>query len=346
MDKTNLTNVQNIEPLPLVSIIIPVYNGEKYVSKCLYSVVNQTYSNLEIIVINDGSKDTSLKICCDFDYSGHKIRIINNNNHGPGYSRNCGLNVAKGEYVIFVDCDDVIHENYVELLVKTIVTEKNDLVICRVVDLFINENESVIKKRWRLIPQNLTNDFLCDYHKLYPETVYLSGPVAKVYKKDIIDKYNITFPVNISWGEDQAFNQIYYKYVHSFSFVANTYYYYCHRNNYSLTKKFDNKNFEERLLLIEKVKKFLNEIDVKNKEMILGDYCFHVINVSDLVKSNGTDKGYIGYKNRIKLLQDIVQDKWKGSNWQRKLVFFFFNQRIYFPFYIYAKLRRFILSSF
>lgn len=332
--------------MPLVSIIIPVFNGEKYVSKCLQSIVSQTYNNLEIIIINDGSNDNSLKICRDFECSSRKIHIINNDNHGVGYSRNCGLEIAKGEYVLFVDCDDIIPENYVEVMIKAINSEKFDLIMCRISDLFINEDETVITKKWRPVPQNLTNDFLCDYYKLRPESVSLTGPVAKIYKKSIIKKHNISFPTDINWGEDQVFNQAYYKFVRTFAFVTDTYYCYCHRKRKSLSKTFNNKNFEERLDSVKRIVRFSNEMGVENKEMIIGDHCFNVIGSIDILTLNKDGNEYIAYKNGIKLLQEIVQNEWKGSNWQRKLTLFLFDCKIYLPLYVYLKLRKYVTLHF
>lgn len=333
---------------PLVSIIIPVFNGEKYVFKCLYSVSKQTYINLEIIIINDGSKDNSLKICNDFQKSEQRAYIINNENHGVGYSRNCGLKFARGEYILFVDCDDIIPENYVEEMTKALFLEECDLAICKLVDVFINEDENFIKHKNRLTPKNLTGDFFRDYCKLFPGSVYLCGAGAKLYKKRIIDEHNITFPIDISWGEDQAFNHEYYRYIRKFVFTEETYYSYCHRDNMSLSQTYNRKNFNERFLEIMNIKEFLNKTDVVNKDMVLGDYCFNVIGVSDLMESSEEDErnDYTVYKKNIKLLQNLVKKQWKGSNWKRRLVFCCFDYNLYFPYYFYIKLKRGILSKF
>lgn len=93
---------------PLLSIIIPVYNAEKYISSCLNSILNQTYTNIEIIIIDDGSTDSSLKICNTFSQTDHRIKIYHKINGGQSSARNVGLKMAKGKYITFVDADDEI----------------------------------------------------------------------------------------------------------------------------------------------------------------------------------------------------------------------------------------------
>lgn len=97
----------------LVSIIVPVYNAEKYLNKCLDSIVNQTYSNLEIILINDGSTDNSLSICNDYTNKDGRIIVIDKHNTGAADSRNEGLKKATGKYIMFVDSDDFIDLNII-----------------------------------------------------------------------------------------------------------------------------------------------------------------------------------------------------------------------------------------
>ena len=108
-----------------VSVVVPVYNVEKYLSKCLTSLVNQTLQDIEIIVINDGSTDGCLDIINDYKKRyPKKLKVINNKNHGIGFSRNCGIKKARGKYITFIDSDDYISEsaleeafNYIEVIV-------------------------------------------------------------------------------------------------------------------------------------------------------------------------------------------------------------------------------------
>ena len=100
----------------LVSVIIPVYNVQKYLLKCVESVINQTYTNIEIILIDDGSKDTSGKICDEIAEKDQRIRVIHTENRGVSAARNMGLSFAVGEFVTFVDSDDTVNSKFVEEL--------------------------------------------------------------------------------------------------------------------------------------------------------------------------------------------------------------------------------------
>ena len=104
--------------MKLVSVVIPVYNVEKYVEKCLDSVINQTYQNLEIIIVNDGSTDNSLSVCQKKKLSDSRIKLINKENGGLSSARNAGIECAQGEFICFIDSDDWIELDYIEVLLN------------------------------------------------------------------------------------------------------------------------------------------------------------------------------------------------------------------------------------
>ena len=112
----------------LISIIVPVYNAEKYLKKCIESILEQTYTNLEIILINDGSKDTSKIICDEYAKKDDRIVVIHKENEGVGRARNDGLDRATGKYIAFVDSDDYIEKNAIEILYNTLIEKKVDCV--------------------------------------------------------------------------------------------------------------------------------------------------------------------------------------------------------------------------
>lgn len=114
---------------PLISIIFPVYNVEKWVEESLASVCSQTYKNLEIIVVNDGSTDSSAAICSRMAESDHRIRLLDQENGGLSAARNAGLDFAQGEYVLFIDSDDVVHKSHVELLYTALVEHGADIAV-------------------------------------------------------------------------------------------------------------------------------------------------------------------------------------------------------------------------
>ena len=103
---------------PLISIVVPIYNVEIYLENCLKSIIGQTYKNLEIILINDGSSDSSGEICNAFERLDKRVRVVHNTNHGVSYSRNLGIDMATGSRILFIDSDDTVESNYVEKLVE------------------------------------------------------------------------------------------------------------------------------------------------------------------------------------------------------------------------------------
>ena len=115
---------------PLVSLIIPVFNTEKYLKKCLDSSVNQTLKNLEIIIVNDGSQDGSLEIAENYAKKDHRIKVFTQKNRGQGFARNLGIKKASGEFIFCLDADDWIELDTLEKLYKKTQVEKSDVVIC------------------------------------------------------------------------------------------------------------------------------------------------------------------------------------------------------------------------
>ena len=136
------------ETKPKISIIIPVYNAEKYISRCLDSVITQDYTNLEIICINDGSKDKSLAILQDYAQKDSRIIVISQSNQGAASARNYGLSVATGKYISFIDADDWVRADYLESLYKLQKSESADMVICEYEKNFINYSIQRKKLFW------------------------------------------------------------------------------------------------------------------------------------------------------------------------------------------------------
>ena len=115
--------------MPKVSVILPIYNVEKYLRKCLDSVINQTLKDIEIICINDCSADNCENIILEYAKKDGRIKIINNEkNYGIGFSRNIGINESSGEYISFIDADDYIEKDYIEILYNTAIKNKADIV--------------------------------------------------------------------------------------------------------------------------------------------------------------------------------------------------------------------------
>ena len=125
---------------PLISVIVPIYNVEDYLNRCVDSIINQTYKNLEIILVDDGSPDNCPQMCDDYAKKDSRIRVVHKENGGLSDARNAGMKVATGEYVSFIDSDDYISLDFYETLLETIVDNDSDIVECGVVKFYEDNN--------------------------------------------------------------------------------------------------------------------------------------------------------------------------------------------------------------
>ena len=177
-----------------VSIIVPIYNAEKYLKKCIDSLVNQTKKEIEIILINDGSTDNTENIIKE--YKDKRIKYFKNENQGIGKTRNFGIKKAKGNYIMFVDSDDYVELNACEELYKKAEKEKSDLVICDYYKVYNNGKKEEVTIK----------DFKPTTLKKYPELLLNVNlaPWNKLYKKSLIDYNNICFVENLKY-EDAPF---------------------------------------------------------------------------------------------------------------------------------------------
>lgn len=313
-----------------VSVVVPVFNAELYIKQCLESIIEQTYYNLEIIIVNDGSSDSSGKICDDYAIIDNRVKVIHNLHHGVSYTRNCGIESASGEYIVFVDADDTIEKNYISILVESTLKYDYDLVLCNIQDVY------KYKKIPRKINNCLTESFIQDYSKLL---AILRGPCVKLYKKNIIEKHKIFFPVDINVGEDQIFNFNYYKYVVRYKFIDKALYNYCHKNNVmSLSKLRTEDSFNNSLKKITVEKIFLDEMNIRNADVVLSSQAIGII-MNYSVCKNIEGCNYSGFKNRVKKIHSIIGIPFKGITLKRKVICALLNNKLYLLIYIYYKLK-------
>ena len=180
--------------MPKVSVIIPVYNVEKYLKECLDSLVNQTLPDIEIILVDDGSTDSSLDICKQYAQKDNRIKIIEQQNQGAGAARNKGLAVAIGDYLYFMDSDDYINTNALEKLYNQITKTNADICFCK--HKIFDEKDKIIKNgEWdskiKIIPEMLTFSYKDIPTKILQ--ICIPTPFIKLYKKSFINRKEISF---------------------------------------------------------------------------------------------------------------------------------------------------------
>ena len=201
--------------MPEVSVIIPVYNSEKSLKNCIESIIRQTFSDFELIIINDGSTDNSKEICEQLQQQDARIIIFNQENAGVSAARNKGLTVAQGKYIMFCDSDDSVAENWIEALHDAIVQNPDSLVVCDVRQS--NKAESDCK--------TTTESSHMSYFELYKTGLSAYTP-NKIYRKSIIDQNKLFFDTNCSFAEDVKFNCEYYNHCNDVVFINKILYFY------------------------------------------------------------------------------------------------------------------------
>ena len=224
----------------MISVIIPVYNVEKYLIECLDSVCNQTFRDLEIICVNDGSTDNSLNILQRYAKRDSRIKIISQENEGLGSARNTGLTHANGEYVCFIDSDDFLFNDSIEKMYINVQSNNSDLVIFRF-NLF---DEGQFSPGGFGLDKMFGNrdylNFTFNYKNLVKFLLNANFAVwSKLYKREFLEEYNFTFPVGIAY-EDVLFHVKTLIKADSISFVPEFLYNYRSSNEDSIMHNNDN----------------------------------------------------------------------------------------------------------
>lgn len=200
------------------SVIIPVYNCEKYLSECLDSIIAQTVTDIEIICVDDCSTDNSLNILNEYAKKDSRIRVLALDKNGKqGRARNKALDIAKGEFVVFVDADDYLAPDAVEDLLLAANNSNADIVVANVSNFTGASKYNEMCNNFEIYYNKISKNNGC-YNFNGEFMAYRSGPVAKLFKKSIIDKFNIRFPENII-NEDEAFHWAYFSHINNVYFL-------------------------------------------------------------------------------------------------------------------------------
>lgn len=251
-----------------ISVIIPIYNCEKYLEKSIDSVVNQTLKDIEIILVNDGSTDNSGDICDRYSRKYTNIKVIYQENKGAAAARNAGMKIAIGEYIGFIDSDDIISNNMYEILYEN--SKGNiDIIQCnyKESDRFNNteknicsgfNNIDIIDKKY--IEENIIPSFASNKNRGY-------YPLwNKIYRKEWIDENNITIDEKLEIAEDWWFNIICFTKANSIKFVEEVLYEYIHQNDESLMYKYRKNQFELQIICRNRIVRLLSDYNITKYE--------------------------------------------------------------------------------
>lgn len=284
----------------LVSVIVPVYNVEKYLVRCVDSILKQSYNNLQIILVDDGSNDKSALICDEYTKKDTRILVIHKNNGGLSEARNVGIDNAKGDYICFIDSDDFVRETYVKDLLSIILEYNADIAVC----LFEKGNSDRFKD---IIDENQPNIIVLNnieaLNKLYDEVLNVSMIVVwnKLYSKNLFNK--IRFPIGKIHEDEFTMPKLLFEADKIVIINKKDYYYFqspnsIMRSEFKINRLDALEAFEERINLFNQ--KGLNELANK----ALSAYIYILIRYICII-DNLNDKKYQKAKNTlIKKLKD------------------------------------------
>lgn len=286
---------------PLVSVIVPVYNAEPFLDRCINSILNQTYPNIEVWLIDDGSQDNSREICEKFTQDEIKINFIPQENAGVGAARNSGLKVAKGQFIAFVDSDDWIHTRYIEILTSTMIEHNADLAECdklythEVVDEHIIENvRPTIFNKQDAIARSLTYG--------------IWGVPYRMFSRNAIG--DIEFKEGVI-AEDAYFTFEVLSRIKKMGVVDEKLYFYFHNSQSYTKKEFKPKKMYDYVKGSEAIKTIVSKESNPNLDKLaarnLGLVCIRLI--KELAEQPNKDKDY---KHR-KWLRNIILDNMWGD---------------------------------
>lgn len=217
----------------MISVIVPVYNVEQYISKCIESVITQTYIDWELILVDDGSSDESLTICKRYATQDNRIIVIHQENQGVSSARNKGIEIARGEYITFIDSDDYVSPTYLSDMVKY----DTDIIASGFTLWYASDNRSETKTFKQLNSYSNTNGDIAEAIEIGEMNHLWKGPCTKLFRKSLINEHNIRFDESISYGEDHLFVMSLIKYCDSIILLPVSNYIYTHYGNISLTNR-------------------------------------------------------------------------------------------------------------
>lgn len=307
----------------LISVIVPIYNVEDYLDRCVDSIINQTYKNLEIILVDDGSPDNCPKMCDDYAKKDSRIKVVHKENGGLSDARNVGMEVATGEYVSFIDSDDYISLDFYETLFQTMIDNDSDIVECSVVKFYEDNNFDEYSDDLKV-----TNyDTLYALDGLISESPFKQHVWNKLYKSSVA--LDIPYAVG-KLNEDEFWTYQVFGKAKKVTRINQTMYYYFQRgssimgNGYNIRRLDALEGKMNRQAYIEKNFPILT---TKAKVDLYGSCMFAYQSVLKFMSGNDKKKAckiIKDYKNRCKLTTDEINSVTDSSKKYYKLAKFNF----------------------
>lgn len=220
--------------MPQVSVIVPVYNVEKYIARCVDSILAQTFTDFELILVDDGSSDCSGELCDRYSLEDNRITVVHTKNKGVSAARNKGIELSRGDWVTFIDSDDYVLPEYLRSLYLNSKKYRSDFVMTGIIRIFEDNSHPQEIREW---PEMVVDK--ANIECLYSGNVlqYQKGPVIKLFKRVIINKYGLCFDEKLSRGEDALFVYSYLLHCETISVAMGANYVYCLRPGSLMSQK-------------------------------------------------------------------------------------------------------------
>ncbi|MCH2033314.1 MAG: glycosyltransferase [Tenacibaculum sp.] len=328
--------MESVTSKPKVSVIVPIYNVEKYLRRCLDSLVNQTLADIEIILVDDESPDNSKEIYKEYLAKDNRIKLVQKKNGGLGFARNSGLEIATGEFIAYIDSDDYVDVNMFKKLYDTSKSNNLDTVYCgynNLDDELKVHSFSEVDDLTIFSTKDEVNGVLLDMIACKPssplERKYRMSVWHAIYSRDLIENNRIRFCSERQFiSEDIIYHIDYLSKANRIAFIPDSFYYYCY-NEDSLTKTFREDRFEKSVILHQELlRRFkvegYKESVYKNRvdRFLIGYARYTIVRLS---------KAAISYSVKLKILKRICKDDvWNSMKYypvhempfKQKLVFY------------------------
>lgn len=294
---------------PDISVIVPVYNVEKYIDRCVLSILGQTHKSIEIILVDDGSTDKSGELCDKYQKLDSRVRVIHKNNGGLSSARNAGIDIANGNFIGFVDSDDYIELDMYELLYNNIIKEKADMSVCGMYDCYKSTDKLKINSYSYEVLSKIEA-----IHSIFEGRISGASAVNKLYRKELFN--SIRYPEGKTSEDAFVIVDILSKCSKVVMESTQKYYYY-HRENSITTSKFSPRQFD----VIDAYKynyKMIVSCFPMEKNVAMGRLCWAYFIVLDRMISSNSCKKYIKQQKEIvKFLRKHTKDVMSSSVLQK-----------------------------
>lgn len=292
----------------MISVIVPVYNAEKTIERCVSSIQTQSYKDIEIILVNDGSKDASLILCQKMQKTDSRIKIIDTPNGGVSFARNLGIKMSKGQYIMFVDSDDYVEPEWCEKLYGTISRDES-LGICNVLCKNVETNVDEVQ-----------NELHCEHNILEAKDFWevfklnlLHQPYNKIYSNHVIKDNNILFDESISLGEDLIFNLEYLQHISKINIINEALYNYTIAGNESLCRRYYKNFWDIQRNIYLKLKECFERFEVRKEQWEEEYYYSYMVTAFNALENNYSKQANLGLRERLLANREIINSlEFKG----------------------------------